>query len=226
MNLKHIEAVLKAADRILVAEHGGDQLISQGHIALVVAAAPEGAKDFPKLAENWEKWEQTKIKPVAPGGLVRAEGSRGDIYRWLDKAAINEAFFRCFDGPDVTWTETGAHEAVLVHENTKLIGVVMPVKWTEFGTKIESATDEEVFEWFACERNDYYAVGHKQLRKEIDALEEELSAAQDKAEEASEAVLHLENELARKQAKLDAMNKASPVIAVASRRVEVSENAR
>jgi hypothetical protein len=113
---------------------------------------------------------------------------------------VNEAFFRCFDAPGVTWTETGIESPVLAHQDNALIGIVMPVRhiWQD-DKQIYSATDSEVFLPFACKANGYYQADNPRLMREIAALQSELDEAEEAVELARDKAVRLERKINQKK---------------------------
>jgi hypothetical protein len=196
MNEAHIRAVLQSTGNVKTAQHNGLTLCTNGHIACRFVFP--GAQEFDKLSKLWEKWEDKKANPT-PHHLTKRDGLPTFV-RVFSKAGINEAYFRCFDEPGVTWTETGVADPLMVHSGAELIALVMPIRMDqEVPRDIESATDREVFEELACEANGYYLVGDKKLKNEIAQLEEDLSEAREREREAEQEVSDLEATLERKR---------------------------
>lgn len=202
MNLVHLEAILKHSETVFTFTlPDGSQLWSNGHIAFKAELALEGT-DYPKLGKLWTDAQ----KDIAPAAAMIRDLvlDPPGYYRRLKSTVINEAFFRCFDGPGVTWSERGVLGMVSAHHGTELVGLVMPVKSVRVQT-VPSASDAEVFEMFSSQCNDYYLMDAKELRRDIEATESQIEAAEETAERANAMVSTLEARLDGFKAKLEAI---------------------
>lgn len=198
MNEAHIKAIIAKGPTPKACKYGDLTLVTDGHIACLLEWAV--AADFTPLHKLWDKWKSCEPKPCTDSTLLKPD--HGYYYRKFATVGINEAYYRCFAAPSVTWTETGKESPVLVHESEKLIAIVMPVRDCH-GEPVDHADDAAVFEQFACDANDYYLAGVEVVNREISSLEAELADAQEKADDAQSEVDELENELTRKRAIAD-----------------------
>lgn len=207
MNSAHLEAILRGSE---YSKHftlpDGTRLRTNGHLACIGTVAYENKEsEYEPLGTLWLKSLEVKPNPTTPGSIFK------DGKHFLRKFPLNliqEAYFRCFDCPTVTWTETGEKEPVYVHEGGKLVGIVMPMNFVS-GEPVESASDADVFDLFACALNDYYLVDYKEVRKTIDGLEEQLSEAEESAEQANAKVQRIESRLDGARRKLRALKTAN-----------------
>jgi len=219
MNRAHIEAILKYSDsRYTFTLPDGSSLWTNGHIALKGDFSLEGAKDYPQLGKLWA--EAAAIKPVAtPIGKICFYDNR--YHQHLQLNSVVAAYFRCFDGPDIIWTETAKEQMVYAHRGPELIGIVMPVRHDEdHCATVPSVADAEVFEVFACEANDYYLVDSKPLRREIDKLVADFETAEEAAQQANDKVARLESQIAATKRRLEAI-KAKRIAEALQRQTDI-----
>jgi hypothetical protein len=203
MNLAHIEAILKYSElQYTFTLPDGTRLWTNGHFALKGDFAATEAIQYPKLGELWQKAQAIKPAATTIGKICFYNDRYGQHLRLN---CIDAAYFRCFDGPDVTWTETSKEQMVYAHRGSELIGVVMPMMRHdgEYYKAVSPVADADVFETFACEANDYYLADSKALRRKIEKLLADLSAAEDEAGEA-----RLESHLAGARRRLEEAKRA------------------
>ena len=208
MNWQHIEAMMKGAGRLHRATVDG-QIIITNEFAMCRYDGQFPIEDEPvyeKLVALWNKYTSHVGETVVEPGMLIPEpdawmtGYRREIGGYF----INEAYFRCFDSPDVQWSLGPVSQNVhnlMVKSGNDLLAVVMPMRtvppWPEPIT--EEIPDEKVFEPHCSERNDYYlatiAIIYQQiidLYDMIDSNEERIEALEDENASALREIKALE----------------------------------
>lgn len=199
MNWDHIKAVMFGGSK-KVATVGDQRVLTNGHIMFLVEPGSPligTANEYPKAAELW----QAASLPAEPQPIGALYTERGYYYRAVGAKFISEHYFRCFNGPGVTWTETATHE--LVHLNGVLIAVVMPCGGRGFKVvEVPEVDDSTVFSPYASDENDWYLVNEATLRAHIGAVEDERNAAESKRDDAEATIEECDAEIASLQLRL------------------------
>jgi hypothetical protein len=222
--IEHLKAVLKASDGVMQHAVLGKRMVTNGHFAIVVG------DDFEVAARETESIVATLAKhaAVARESLVHLETqgwSRTELIwaRLLSGLGANEAYLRCF--PEGTeffarqceidaargerWEGVGP---ILCFLGNEFVGCLMPLQMRKSFAGIltsDPPTDAEVFEFFACDANDYYmqpaAVAMAKVEAIVDRLRDDLAGKRSKISDLESDARELESDIRYAEARLKTM---------------------
>lgn len=166
----------------MTGKYGDQHILTNGHMAFVVPAdSPllENARDFPKAATLWAKLSVIPAEPQ-PVGDIYVDGP--NYWRKIGGLKISERYFRCFDGPGVTWMPST--DRALVHQDGELVGIIMRCKDGNEILCLQPVSDWDVFGPFACADNNWYLINEVTLRRRLADAQRQRRNAKDRLEEA------------------------------------------
>lgn len=180
MNQEHVWAIMNSGrfGPCRWDEVDGRKLMTNGILITdLIEGVPLSAEQYGPIARKWATVCASAGQESTVGIIYKeSEG----WYRAIGESFIDEAYFRCFDAPGITWHTNGGINPIIVKNGALVIGVIAVVINLRSLEPCETTpTDAEVFAHFACPENDFYLLSGDDLGSEISKVEAEIAEVEE-----------------------------------------------